>query len=89
MTREKCETRSNYKNIGEIGKENIDKNSNIVGYTFDWVIQNYEEYKQQLLQNLIKKYGEEEGKRQFDIIQHASVVHRRSNIIGCHEASTQ
>lgn len=69
MTKEKFERKSNYKNIGEIGRENTNENSNIVDYTFDWIIQNREEYKQQLLQSLIEQYGEEEGKRQFEIMQ--------------------
>ena len=69
MTREKFDRKLNYKKISEIGRDNINENSNIVSYTFDWIIQNREEYKQQLLQSLIEQYGEEEGKRQFEIMQ--------------------
>ena len=78
MTREKFDRKSSYKDIGEIGREHTNENSNIVDYTFNWIIQNREEYKQQLLQSLIEKYGEKEGKRQFEIMQLEAEEHSKA-----------
>lgn len=60
------------RNIGEIGVEPTSDRLKFAAATVDFVIKNGEEYRKSVLQRLIGEYGEEEGKRQFDMMMLAA-----------------
>ena len=68
MEKEKFDRNAPHVNIGEIAKKHAGENEarmNITSSAIDFAISNNEKYNQQVLQDLIKQYGEVEGKNKF------------------------
>lgn len=74
MNKEKFDRNKPYANIGEIGKnEELDENRMaFVNSTINFVASNAKEYNQSILEELISQYGEDEGKRRFEILKQES-----------------
>lgn len=56
------------KNIGEIGVEPTEKELSFAMATLGFVLKSREEYKMEVLGKLVEEYGEDEGKRQFELM---------------------
>lgn len=70
--KEKFVRTASKKNIGEIGVEPTPERNAFLKATIDFVMQNREQYRDEVLQKLINEYGEEEGKRQFEMMMLAA-----------------
>ena len=69
MAKEKYERSKVHINIGDIKTEN---NGNIAAQTIMRVQKSFDNYNQMILEKLINEYGEEEGKRRFEILKQES-----------------
>lgn len=69
MAKEKYERSKVHINIGDIKTEN---NVNIAAQTIMRVQKSFDNYNQMILEKLINEYGEEEGKRRFEILKQES-----------------
>jgi len=69
MAKEKFDRSKAHINIGEIKTEN---NGNMVAQTIMHVQNSFDNYNQMILEKLINEYGEEEGKKRFEILKQES-----------------
>lgn len=67
MSKEKFDRSKPHVNIGDI--KTVDHGTATTEYAIKYVQEGYKKYTQMILQDLINKYGEEEGKRYFEILK--------------------
>lgn len=71
MSKEKFERSKPHVNIGDI--KTVDHGKSTTASAFQHAQQSYEKYAQMVLQDLINEYGEEEGKRRFEILKQEAI----------------
>lgn len=71
MFKEKFDRSKPHVNIGTIG--HVDHGNATTQAAFQHAQDSYEKYAQTVLQDLINEYGEEEGKRRFEILKQESL----------------
>lgn len=71
MSKEKFERSKPHVNIGDI--KTVDHGKSTTEAAFKHVQEGYEKYAQVVLQKLINEYGEEEGKRRFEILKQEAI----------------
>lgn len=71
MSKEKFERSKTHGNIGDI--KTVDHGNSTTEAAFKQVQESYEKQAQMALQYLINEYGEEEGKRRFEILKQESI----------------
>lgn len=71
MEKEKFDRSKPHSNIGDIGTKDHGKFTTAVA--FQHAQESYENYEKMVLQSLIDEYGEEEGKRRFEILKQESI----------------
>lgn len=77
MSKEKFERSKPHANIGDIVKT-VEHGKSTTVAAFQHAHVSYEKYEQMVLQKLIDEYGEEEGKRRFEILKQEAIEDQKA-----------